>query len=40
MQDSKRDTNIKNRLFDSMGEVKGGMIWENSIETCILPYVI
>ena len=21
------------------GEVKGGMIWENSIETCILPYV-
>ena len=22
-----------------MGEEKGGMIWENSIETCILPYV-
>ena len=22
-----------------MGEGKGGMIWENSIETCILPYV-
>ena len=22
-----------------MGKGKGGMIWENSIETCILPYV-
>ena len=22
-----------------MGEGKGGMIWENGIETCILPYV-
>ena len=22
-----------------MGEGKGGMIWENSTETCILPYV-
>ena len=22
-----------------MGEREGGMIWENSIETCILPYV-
>ena len=22
-----------------MGEGKGGMIWENNIETCILPYV-
>ena len=39
MQDSKRDTDIKNILLDSMGEGKGGMIWENSTETCILPYV-
>ena len=39
MQDSKRDTDIKNRLLDSMGEGKGGMIWENSTETCVLPYV-
>ena len=39
MQDSKRDTDIKNRLLDSVGEGKGGMIWENSIETYILPYV-
>ena len=27
------------RLLDSVGEGKGGMIWENNIETCILPYV-
>ena len=39
MRDSKRDTDIKNSLLDSMGEGKGGMIWENSIETCILSYV-
>ena len=39
MWDSKRDTEIKNRLWDSVGEDKGGMIWENSIETCILAYV-
>ena len=25
-------------LLDSVGEGEGGMIWENSIETCILPY--
>ena len=34
-----KDTDIKNRLLDSVGEGEGGMIWENSIETCILPYV-
>ena len=39
MQDSKRDTDVKNRLLDSVGEGEGGTIWENSIETCILPYV-
>ena len=36
MRDSKRDTDVKNRLLDSVGEGEGGMIWENSIETCIL----
>ena len=36
MQDSKRDTDIKNSLLDSVGEGEGGMIWENGIETCIL----
>ena len=25
--------------LDSMGEGKGGMVWENDIETCILSYV-
>ena len=39
MQDSERDTDVKNRLLDSVGECEGGMIWENSIETCILTYV-
>jgi len=39
MQDSKRDKDIQNRLLDSAGEGKGGMIWENSIETCVLSYV-
>ena len=39
MQDSKIDTNVKNRLLDSVGEGEGRMLWENSIETCILPYI-
>ena len=39
MQDSKRDTYVKNKLLDSVGEGEGEMIWENSIEICILSYV-
>ena len=39
MRDSKRDTDVKNRLLDSVGEDKGGMIWENSTEACILTHV-
>ena len=39
MQGSKRDTDVKNRLLDSVGEGEGGMIGENRIEKCILPYV-
>ena len=39
MRDSKRDTDVKNKLLDSVGEGEGGMIWENSIETYILSYV-
>ena len=39
MQDSKRDTDIKNRLLDSVGEDEGGMIWETSTEKCALPHV-
>ena len=38
MRDRKRDTDVKNRLLDSVGEDDGGMIWENSTETCILSY--
>ena len=34
-----RDTDVKNSLLDSVGEGEGGMICENSIETCILSYV-
>ena len=25
--------------MDSVGEGEGGMIWENGIETCIIPYM-
>ena len=39
MWDSKRDTDVKNSLLGSVEEGEGGMIWENSIETCILSYV-
>ena len=39
MRDSKSDPDVKNRLLDTVGEGEGGMIWENSIETCILTYV-
>ena len=39
MQDSKRDTDVKNSLLDSVGEGEDGMIWENSTETGILSYV-
>ena len=39
MWDSERDAEIKNRFLDPVGEGEGGMIWENSAETCILPYV-
>ena len=36
MQNRKRDTDVQNRLLDSVGEGKGGMFQENSIKTCIL----
>ena len=29
MQDSKRDTDVKNRLLDSVGEGEGGMIQDH-----------
>ena len=39
MQNRKRNTDVQNRLLDSLGEGKGGMFRENSIETCILSRV-
>ena len=39
MQNRKRDTEVWNRLLDSVGEDEGGMFQENSIETCILSRV-
>ena len=36
MKNRKRDTDVQNRLLDSVGEGEGGMFRENSIETCIL----
>ena len=36
MRDGRRDTDVKNKLLDSVEEGKGGMIWETSIETCVL----
>ena len=39
MQNRKRDTDVQNRLLDSVAEGNGGMFRENSIETCILSIV-
>ena len=39
MQNRKRDTDVQNRLLDSVREGEGGMMWENGIEICKLSYV-
>ena len=39
MQNRKRDTDVQSTLLDSVGEGKGGMFREDSIETCILSRV-
>ena len=39
MPTRKRDTDVQNRLLDSVGEGEGGVFRENSIETCILSRV-
>ena len=39
MQNRKRDTDVQNRLLDSVGEGEGGMFQENNIETCLLSRV-
>ena len=39
MQNRKRDSDVENRLLDSVDEGEGGMFRENSIETSILSRV-
>ena len=39
MKNRKRDTDVQNRLLDSVGEGEGGMFQENHMETCILSRV-
>ena len=39
MQNRKRDTDVQNRLLDSVGEGEGGMVQEKNIKTCILSRV-
>ena len=39
MQNRKRDTDVQNRLLDTVGEGEGGMFRENSTETSILSRV-
>ena len=33
-----KEEDVQNRLFDSVGEGEGRMIWENGIEPCIISY--
>ena len=39
MQNRRRDTDVHNRLLDSVGEGEGGMFRDNSIESSILSRV-
>ena len=39
MQNRKRDTDVQNRILDSVREGKGRIFQENGIETCILSRV-
>ena len=39
MQNRKRDTDVQNRLWDSVGEGESGMFRENRIETSMLSRV-
>ena len=38
-QGSNADTDIENRLVDTVGEGEGGTNWESNMETYTLPYV-
>ena len=39
LQGSSGDTDIENRLVNTVQEAEGGMIWEKSTETHTSPYV-
>ena len=39
MQNRKRDTDVQNRLLDSVGEGEGGMFRKDSMEACMLSRV-
>ena len=39
MQNRKRDTDVQNRILDSVGEGEGWMFQEKSIQTCTLSMV-
>ena len=39
MQNRKRDTDVQNRILDSVGEGESGIFRENSNKTCILSRV-
>ena len=39
MQNRKRNTDLQNRLLDSVGEGEGGMFRDNRIETSVLSRV-
>ena len=39
MQGSKGNTDIKNKLLDTVWVGEGGLVWQNSIETYTLPHV-
>ena len=39
MQNRQRDTDVQNRLLDSVGEDEGGMCQKSSIERCMLSRV-
>ena len=39
MQNRKRDTDVQNRILDSVGKGEGGMFQENNIETYVLSRV-
>ena len=34
-----KETQMYRTVFWTLGEGKGGMIWENGIKTCIISYV-